>query len=263
MPDNCLRQFRSPVGPPPNDESVYGRQTAALTRYGTLWTSFMPQPAMVQIIERASMDPAANTDETGNWVGGEYAETLVADTLHTTHIAIVPRKDREATYERLSWIIHRVAGRDGLSGFGWCAGDLQRCLVHIHRKIEDLAMKGSLDSPEYLRYLMFQKIYHDAKEMAAEVTRRAGGPIRSAGSIDIIRRMPGLYGFVEAGIARFTDRLQAIIDSFESDGATTTLKGAIRDCFTAIRCPGLALHNNVTEQTIRDKVAGPLEVMRN
>ena len=118
-------------------------------------------------------------------------------------------------------------------------------------------MKGSLNSPEYLRYLMFQKIYHDAKEIAAEVTRRAGGPIRSACDIGIIRRIPELYGFVEAGIARFTDRLQAITDSFEPDGATTTLKGAIRDCFTAIRYPGLALHNNVTEQTIRDKVIPP------
>ena len=105
-------------------------------------------------------------------------------------------------------------------------------------------MKSDLESPEYLRYIMFRKIYYDAKELAAEVTRRAGGAMKSACDIGIIRRIPGLHEFAESGIARLTDRLQMLIDKFGPDGVTTTLKRALRYCFTAVRYPGLDLRTD-------------------
>ena len=43
-----------------------------------------------------------------------------------------------------------------------------------------------------------------------------------------------------------------IIGSFPADGVSTTLSNATPHMFSAIRIPGMPLHNNDTERTIRD-----------
>ena len=162
------------------------------------------------------------------------------------------RHKNEATFRRChAWMIRRPAVRDGVGGFGWCKELLQRCLIHILRKSEHYAMKWGLDSDEHLRHKMLKVLYYDIKEAAKEIVRRAGGPVRCASGLDIASRVPGLSAFIEDQIARFSDRLRMIIESFPADGVATTLNNAFSDFVNALRYPGMPLHNNGTGLIIR------------
>ena len=66
--------------------------------------------------------------------------------------------------------------------------------------------------------------------------------------------MPGLAGFVRSNKARLTGHLDMIIESFPHDGLTTTIQNARDDSYNGLEVPGLALHNNGVEGTIRDCV---------
>ena len=221
-----LRECRSPVRPPPADDSEFGVQDAALTCHSNLWTSFVAQPVMVRIVERASMDPWAATDETANHIGSEDAYTLVSETLHTTMIRTVWNKDARTLRHTHGWMRNKQAMRDGVTGFEWHKGLLTRCAVHILRKSEDFAMLNGVGSPEYVRHTMMQDLYHDAKHTGREIELRAGGPVRCASRLDTIRRVPGLDEFVRSQIKRLTDRLDMIAESFPPDGLTTTIRNA-------------------------------------
>ena len=254
MRDARSLECRSPVRPPPADDSEFGRQDAALTCHSNLWTSFVAQPIMVRIVERASMDPWAATDETTNHIGSGDAYTLVSETVHTTILRTVRNKDAPTLYRVHGWMKNRPAMRDGATGYEWHKGDLTRCMVHIVRKSEDFAMVNGVGSSEYTRHTMMQDLYHDAKETGMEVERRAGGPVRCASQLGIIRRVPGLAGFVQSNKARLTDRLDMIVESFPHDGLTTTLCNARDDSYNALEVPGMTFHNNGVEGTIRDCV---------
>ena len=250
--DGSLRTYRSPLEPPPGDDQTeYGIQDAAPAMHGNTWTASAAQPVMVRILERASMDPFAQTDETGNAVAGRHAQTLVSNTLRTTLIRTVRHKNGETLRRCHAWMIRRPAVRDGVGGFGWCRELLQRCLIHILRKSEHYAMKWGLDSDEHLRHKMLKALYCDIKEAAKEIVRRAGGPVRCASGLDIVSRVPGLFAFVEDQIAQFSGRLRMIIESFPADGVATTLNNAFSDFVNALRYPGMPLHNNDTELIIR------------
>ena len=229
-------------------------QDAALTRHSSLWTSFVAQPIMVRVVERASVDPWAATDETANHIGSEDAFTLVSETLHTTMIRTVWNKDAKTLRHAHGWMGTGPAMRDGATGFEWHKGKLTRCGVHILRKSEDLAMAYGVGSPEYVRHTMLQELYGDAKYAGREVERRAGGPVRCAGRPDAIFRVPGLDGFVRSSMERLTDRLDMITDSFPPDGLTTTLRNARDDSYNALEVPGMSFHNNHVEGTVRDCV---------
>ena len=45
-----------------------------------------------KILERASMDPYAGTDETGSKVAGQSVQMLVSNTLHTTMLEVTANK---------------------------------------------------------------------------------------------------------------------------------------------------------------------------
>ena len=182
MRDARSPECRSPVRPPPADDSEFGVQDAALTQYSNLWTSFVAQPIMVQVVERASMDPWAATDETANHIGAEDAYTLVSETVHTTMLRTVLSKDAPTLRRVHGWMKTKPGLRDGVTGYEWHKGKLTRCMVHILRKSEDFAMVNGVASSEYTRHTMMQYLYYDAKETGMEIERRAGGPIRCAAS---------------------------------------------------------------------------------
>ena len=64
--------------------------------------------------------------------------------------------------------------------------------------------------------------------------------------------MPGLSELADARIARLTERTRMIIESFPADGVSTTISNALPHMFSAVRIPGMPLHNNDTERSIRD-----------
>ena len=178
MRDARSLECRSPVRPPPADDSEFGVQESALVRHSNLWTSFAAQPIRVQMVERASMDPWAATDETTNHIGSGDAYTLVSETLHTTMLRTVRNKDASTLHRVHGWMRTRPGMRDGTTGFEWHRGPLTRCIVHILRKSEDFAMANGVGSAEHTRHTMLQGLYHDAKEAGMEVERRAGGPVQ-------------------------------------------------------------------------------------
>ena len=254
MRDARSLECRSPIRPPPADDSEFGVQDATLTRHSNLWTSFAAQPMMVQMVERASMDPWAATDETTNHIGSGDAFTLVSETIHTTMLRTVRNKDAPTLLRVHGWMRTRPGMRDGTTGFEWHEGPLTRCGVHILRKSEDFAMVNGVGSPEHTRHTMLQDLYRDAKHTGREVERRAGGPVRCASQLGAIRGVPGLEGFVHSSMERLTDRLDMIVDAFPHDGLTTTLQNARDDSYNALEVPGMSFHNNRVEGTIRDCV---------
>ena len=143
-----LRGYRSPVAPPSDiPDTEFHRQDALLTQHSNLWTSFQPQPAMVQIVERASMDPYVRTDETGHRVGREGVQASVAETVHTTQIRIIPHRYAVTLRSIWGWMEHPPAMRDGTTGYEWHKGPLSRCLVHLLRDAEESSMENELGSP--------------------------------------------------------------------------------------------------------------------
>ena len=210
-----------------------------------------PRPIMGAILERASMDPHAATDETGGRVAGDAAQVLVSNTLHTTTIKVADSRGAADLRAQHNWMANRPAMRDGTGGFGWHNGPLGRCLVHVTRKSESLAIKHGHDSYQHVRHRMLLDVYKDAKKAAILITAAAGGPIRCASNLDAASKVPGLAETVKQYTASLTDRVRMIIDSFERDSLTTTLENALDNLFTGLRYPGMPLHNNSTELLIR------------
>ena len=151
-----------------------------------------PRPIMEAILERASMDPHAATDETGGRVAGDAAQVLVSNTLHTTTIKVADSKGAADLRAQHNWMANRPTMRDGTSGFGWHNGPLGRCLVHVTRKSEFLAIKHGHDSYQHVRHRMLLDVYKDAKKAAILITAAAGGPIRCASNLDAASKVPGL-----------------------------------------------------------------------
>ena len=52
--------FYSPLCPPPERPNSIYDYDAQITRHGTVWTSFMPLPTMVKILEKSTMEPWYN-----------------------------------------------------------------------------------------------------------------------------------------------------------------------------------------------------------
>ncbi len=143
-----LRGYRSPVAPPSDiPDTEFHRQDALLTQRSNLWTSFQSQPTMVQIVERASMDPYVRTDETGHQVDREGVQASVAETTRTTQIRIIPHRDAVTLRSIWGWMECRPAMRDGTTGYEWHQGILARCLVHLLRDTEESLMENELGSP--------------------------------------------------------------------------------------------------------------------
>ena len=102
---------------------------------------------MVQIVERASMDPYVRTDETGHQVGREGVQASVAETARTTQIRIIPHRDAVTLRSIWGWMEYPPAMRDGTTGYEWHQGPLSRCPVHLLRDAEESSMENELGSP--------------------------------------------------------------------------------------------------------------------
>ena len=251
-----LRGYRSPVAPPSDiPDTEFHRQDALLTQRSNLWTSFQPQPAMVQIVERASMDPYVRTDETGHQVEHDGVQASVAETARTTQISIISHRDAVTLRSIWGWMEHPPAMRDGTTGYEWHQGILSRCLVHLLRDAEESSMENELGSPQYDRYQMMRALYQDTKLTCKQAEQLAGGPLRCASQLGIIARIPGLAEFIDARIDQLTERAQMIIGLFPADSVTTTLANALPHMFTAPRVPGMPASNNDTERSVRDLLA--------
>ena len=177
-----LRGYRCPVAPPTDiPDTEYHRQDAVLTRRSNLWTSLQPQPAIVRIAERASMDPRVRTDETGHRVGPDGVQASVAETVHTVQVRVIPRRNAATLRSIWGWSEDRPAMRDGTAGYEWHRGDPSRCNVHLLRDAEESSMENDLGSPpQYDRHRMMLAVYRDANLARLQVERLAGGPLRCA-----------------------------------------------------------------------------------
>lgn len=187
------RPWRSPLkpceGPAADDENItaYDRNDALLVTYSTVWTSLATQPPSVRIMDVASMDPYVESDESTHQVGGQNVQALVAVTKRTVQTAIVEHKYVKDVWKFLSWTKYRFTIRDGFPRYRWHRAEHRRCQIHVLRKVEDTAMDASMDSDEYVRYILMREIYRESKQAAAEITEAAGGPIASACDLDIVR----------------------------------------------------------------------------
>lgn len=260
--DGDLRTHRSPLPPSRmagrQGGTEYGRLDAILTQRSTLWTSFMPQPVMVRIVERASMDPYAGTDETGNRVGSDGVQTSVAETPHTTQIRIIPHRDAATLQHIWGWMANRPAMRDGTTGYEWHTGEAggsrSRCWVHVLRDAEESAMENGLGSPQHARHQALLATYRDARDVREAIIERAGGPLTCASQLGRVGRVSELAAYIDRQTRRLEGRISGILEKYPDDAVATTIRNALPDLLTALRVPGMDLHNNGLEQTIRDRV---------
>lgn len=245
------RPWRSPLKPccgdglaadDGDDENVsaYYRNDALIASYSTVWTSSAVQPPAVRIMDAASMDAYVIPDETTHQVGIQSVQALVVVTEHTVQTKIVEHKYAEIVQQFLAWATYRLIIRDGFSGYRWHRAQHQRCHVHVLRKVEDPAIDTSMDSDQYVRYMLMREIYREAKQAAAEITEAAGGPMRSACDLDLVKRK-GLSEQVAAKTAKLTDKLYMAADIID-DEAATTMKNAAPYMFTALGYAGAPLH---------------------
>ena len=256
--DGDLRVHRSPLPPPDAPGNTeYAAIDAALTRRSSLWTSFRPQPVAVRIVERASMDPYACTDETGNRVGADRVQTSVAETVHTAQIRIIRHRDADTLEDIWGWMKNRPAMRDGTTGYEWhqrSGGARSRCMVHLLRDAEESAMEHGLGSPQYVRHQEMRDVYRDASRVREAVMERAGGPLTCASQLGLVGRIPGLAKYVDGQVRRLTGRVNGILEASPDDSVSTTIRNALPDTYTALRVSGMPLHNNGTELSVRDNV---------
>ena len=106
--DDDAKLFYSPLCPPlERPKSIYDYD-AQIARHGTVWTSFMPLPTMVQILEKSTMEPWYRTDESRQQIGKKKVQTLVYDTLNTTMIHVEKDKKRPALYRCSSGMVFRA-----------------------------------------------------------------------------------------------------------------------------------------------------------
>ena len=80
----------------------------------------------------------------------------------------------------------------------------------------------------------------------------AGGPIKSACDMDIIKRK-GLTDVVDSKIAKLTDKANMAAYMID-DSAAVTMRNALDNMFTSLRYPGAPLHTNRVEGHIRDHI---------
>lgn len=256
--DGDLRAHRSPLPPPDRPaDTEYAALDAALTRRSNLWTSFLPQPAAVRIVERASMDPYACTDETGSRVGADRVQASVAETVHTSQVRIIKHRDAVTLEGIWGWMAGRPAMRDGTTGYEWhlrSGGALSRCMVHLLRDAEESAMEHGLGSPQYVRHREMRGVYRDASRVREIIMGRAGGPLACASRQGLVRSIPGLAAYIDGQIERLTGRVNRILERSPGDAVSTTMRNALPHMFTALRVPGMPLHNNGTELSVRDNV---------
>ena len=110
------RTFRSTVRPPPEPPANRcDKHDSLLARYGTVWTVSRPLPVMVQILEKSTMDPWSQTDESKHRIGKKEVQTLVHDTPHTTTVSIAENR-RETLYRHAAGMAYRPMVHDGNTG---------------------------------------------------------------------------------------------------------------------------------------------------
>ena len=242
-----LRQYRSPIQPSDSDDTVHGQIEMALTQHSDLHSSSCAIPIMASIQEKASMDPYISTDETGNRVGGNRVQTSVAKTNHTTQFVITEHRDAKTLRNKWGFAKNHPAMRDGTKGYEWMIGTTARCWVHLLRATEEMAMQHGVGSPQYVRHRMLLDTYRDTVRVSDKIIKRAGGPVTCASQLDIVHKVPGLAQYVEEQIRRLIKQITKAMSACPPDSVTITLSNAIPNMFTALRVPGMPLHNNDIE----------------
>ena len=197
------RPFRSPVRPPPEPPANrYEEYDSLLARYGTVWTMSRPLPVMVQILEKSTMDPWSQTDESGHRIGKTRVQALVHGTPHTTTVSMAENRRRETPYRHAAGMAYRPMVHDGnkdnMRLRGWQppevhqSGEEERRMmewarevhqfdwVHVIRNVEGINIDlNEFGTPEHVALDMLRDLYGSAKEAAKDVTKMAGGVIRS------------------------------------------------------------------------------------
>ena len=272
------RPFLCPVRPPPEAPPSRYDYDSLLARYGTVWTMSRPLPAMVQILETATMDPWSGTDETGQKVGKTSVQVLVHETRRTAMISVAENRRRKTLYFHASGLAFRPSLHDGNTGnmkLRWWQPPGRRLdardralvklgldtevhqfdWIHPIRNVEAVAMGPGLGTPEHAALEMLRGVYKAAKAAGAGVAERAGGEIRSACEIDRVSRMPGVLEYADARVAELRGALQRIASGCGNAKIATIISNAAPYLLTFIKYSGMPPHTNGIEQTIRRRVA--------
>ena len=212
------RPFRSPVRPPPEPPaSRHDERDSPLARYGTVRTMSRQLPAVVQILEKSTMEPWSQTDGSRHRIGKKEVQALVHGTPHTTTVSIAENGRRGTLYRHAAGMAYRPMVHDGnkdnmrlrgrqppeLHQSGeeerrmreWTQEVHQTDWVRAIRNVEGVNVDlNEFGTPKHAAPGMLRDLYESAKEAAKEVTKRAGGAIRSACGIDRVFRDPETPG---------------------------------------------------------------------
>ena len=274
------RPFRSPVSPPPEPPANrYEEYDSLLARYGTVWTMSRPLPVMVQILEKSTMDPWSQTDESGHRIGKKEVQALVHGTPHTTTVSIAENRRRGTLYRHAAGMAYRPMVHDGNTGNmklrGWQPPELHQSdeekerrvrewaqevhqfdWVHVIRNVEGVNIDlNEFGTSEHVALNMLKDLYVSAKEVAKEVTKRARGAIQSACDIDRVLRDPELLNYVNGRVVELEGALEVIIAGCGNNNIRTILQNAGPYLFAFIYYPGMPPHNNGSERIVRSWVA--------
>ena len=277
---NDTRPFHSPLCPPPEmPKSIYDYD-AQIAQHSTVWTSFMPLPTMVNILEKSTMEPWYRTDESRQQIGKKVVQTLVYDTPNTTMIHVEKDKKRPTLYKCSSGLACRPVVHDGYAGNRKLryyrppgsppdkANDRlrkaaikyeihQRCFVHVLRNVEDVAMRNGVGSIEQSAHEVLLDLYESAKNAASIVRWMVGGDLTSACQIDLVSKTPHIRRYVDARMAEFDIVLERIVATCDSRDIATIVSNAASELFSFIKYPGMPPHNNGCERIIRRRVVMP------
>ena len=128
--------------------------------------------------------------------------------------------------------------------------------MHVIRNVEGVNIDlNEFGTSEHVALNMLKDLYGSAKEVAKEVTKRAGDAIRSACDIDRVLRDPELLKYANGRVAELEDALRTIIAGCGNKDIRTILTNAGPYLFAFIYYPGMPLHSNGSERIIRSWVA--------
>ena len=140
----------------------------------------------------------------------------------------------------------------------WAQEVHQTDWVHVIRSVEGVNIDlHEFGTPEHVALDMLRDLYESTKEVAREVTKRAGGAILSACDIDRVLRDRELLNYANERAAELEDALGAIIAGCGNAGYahTAILENAAPYLFAFIYYPGMPPHNSGSERIDRSWAA--------
>ena len=230
-------------------------------------------PIIAQIIDKITMAPYIEFDESTARVKNKKWQALVVLTIYAILIKIKPSRSKitiKTEFEGLG-ILKRPAGADMYRAGNALKGDFQTCIIHIDRKFEYFAIRAKDGSWEYVLWKAWKKIFVYISDINKVITVLAGGPDKTACDIGVaLRKNPTLKEFADAAEDSVQQKLDAIADAYENVDVTrkqsrkmaVTARNAKPYVCTSSRHPGMPPHTNDIERAIRQHHVRPRNIYR-